>query len=443
MSAPRSALILGGGLAGLTCAHELAQKGVPVTVLEKLPAVGGLARNVTHRDAGFDLGGHRFFSADPRLIQWLHDLAGDELLQVPRKSRILMGGKFFDYPLRTANAIAGFGLQDTYRILADYTEAAFRRALSSDADISFADWVLHRFGRRLYDLYFRPYTEKVWGMPCEQISADWAAQRIQLLSLTDAVWQAVRPGRNAPKTYAQDFWYPKSGIGILGERLAQRVRDLGGVIHTGRAVERITRRGSRVTSVTAGGEKFNADIVISTLPLNLLGKMIGAPADAVSALRYRAIRCVYLLLDTEQVTDDTWLYFPEADIVFGRSHEPPNWSRQLAPAQGTSLCLEVFCHQGDEQWSRPENELADACVADLDRLGLVKPAQVADAFSVQVPDAYPVFHVGYKKPLRAVTESIDRIDNLFPLGRTGAYLYHNMDQVVEAAIALARKVVGT
>jgi len=441
LSAAKSALILGGGLAGLTCAHELAKAGCKVTVLEKLDVVGGLARNVTRGDGMFDLGGHRFFTAKPEMLVWLRELIGDELRQVGRKSRILLGGKFFDYPLRPVNAIFGFGLRRSANILWQYAGAALDRALSPQADLSFEDWVVARFGRALYDIYFKPYTEKVWGLRCEDISAEWAEQRIQLLNLPDAVWRAVRPGRESPKTYAQEFWYPAAGIGLIAETLARRVRELGGRVVTGCNVEHVAVVKNAVAEVAGGGKTYKASTVISTIPLTLLGRMFGAAPDALGNLSFRALRCVYLILNMTQVTDDSWLYFPEREILFGRSHEPRNWWPALAPKGRTSLCLEVFCNEGDRFWEMDEKELAAACAADLDRLGLVKREQVAGAFSEYAPHAYPVFRVGYRNSLREVLKHVGRIHNLHLVGRSGAYRYENMDQVAESAIMLARQLV--
>ncbi len=442
MTAPRTALILGAGLAGLTCAHELTRAGVAVTVLEKLPVVGGLARNVSYGGGRFDLGGHRFFTPKQELVDWLRGLVGDSLRQVGRKSRIRLGGRYFDYPLRPFNALSGFGLAGSARILADYAASRLRRALTTGEEVSFEDWVVRRFGRRLFDIYFGPYTEKVWGLSCREISAEWAAQRIQLLNLSDAVVRALWRREDGPKTYAQSFWYPAGGIGVIGETLAACVREAGGVVRTDCAVERVTVRDGRVAEVAAGGENWSADVVISTIPLTQLGHLVGAPADALSLLSYRAIRCVYLVLAMPQVTDDSWIYFPERGIVFGRSHEPRNWGADLAPPGGTSLCLEVFCHEGDEVWQCDERELAARCIDDLARLGLIQAAQVTGAFSEHVPHAYPVYRVGFRQPLRAVLDHVQTVGNLHVLGRTGAYRYHNMDQVAEAALDLARKLVN-
>jgi len=440
MAKPKTALILGGGLAGLTCAYELARAGVAVTVLEKEATVGGLARNFQHDGGKFDLGGHRFFTDKPELLAWLRELLADDLLEVPRKSRIRLHGRYFDYPLRAINALSGFGLRETARILADFSLAAMQRALSGAQDLSLEDWVTRRFGRRLYEIYFQPYSQKTWGLPCDQISAVWAAQRIQLLGLADAERQALAPTRRAPKTYAEKFWYPTQGIGVIGETLAAKIEQLGGRVLTATPVQRLVAHRDRIVEVVAAGEARAAELVISTMPLPVLGGWLGAPAAALARLRYRAVRCLYLLLDRERVTDDTWLYFPEAELPFGRSHEPRNWAPALAPPTGTSLVLEFFCNEGDELWSRDEDELAARCAADLTRLGLIERDEMRGHHGARVADAYPVFTVGFQRPLKAVTDHLASFANLRVLGRTGAYRYDNMDQVIDAALVLAREV---
>jgi protoporphyrinogen oxidase len=437
---PQTALILGGGLAGLVCADELSRAGVAVTVVEQHETLGGLARNVTVGEATFDLGGHRFFTDQPAMIAWIETLLADKLLRVKRKSRIRLGGRYFDYPLRPFNAVSGFGLRQTSKILLDYCAASLRRRLADATDLSLEDWVVQRFGRELFDIYFGPYSVKAWGVPCDQISAEWAQQRIQLLGLADAVLRALRSD-GKPKTYAGQFWYPRGGIGVLAESLTERILAQGGKLLPGRRVEGIEVAGGRVTGVRINDDIQPADLVVSTIPLTDLGAMIGAPSEALGRLSYRALRCVFLLIDVPQVTDDTWLYFSDPDVLFGRSHEPRNWDPGMAPPGKTSLCLEVFCDEGDALWSLPGDELIDRCAADLARLGLVERGKVIGGKCVAVPSAYPVFRVGYREPLDRVLAAVAAVDGLHVTGRTGAYRYENMDQVAEQAIALAGRLV--
>jgi len=442
LAKPRAVLILGGGLAGLACADRLAAAGVAVTVLEKLPDVGGLARSIRFAGATFDLGGHRFFTEKPALLAWLRGVVGDGLREVERRSRILLRGRFFDYPLRPFNALSNFGARDSARIVADYLRCAVRRRRRAPRESSFEEWIVNRFGPLLFETYFRPYTEKTWGLPCAEISAEWASERIQLLNLADAVWRTL-PLVPRPKTYATKFWYPTGGIGVVGERLAARLAAHGGTIVGDATVESLRVRDGRVAGVVANGRAYEADAVISTLPLTALCRMLGAPDEAtLSRLSYRAIRCVCLVIDGARVTDDTWLYFSEAGVVFGRSHEPGNWDPTLAPPSGTSLCLEVFCNEGDDLWRRDEAELVDACVRDLRRLGLLRHGGEIQGRCVNVPHAYPVFRVGYRDAPRAALVAVAAVGNLHVVGRTGAYRYENMDQVAEAAIALADRLVS-
>lgn len=440
MGRPKSALILGGGLAGLTCADELARAGVQVTILEQQDAVGGLIRNVSLHGATFDLGGHRFFTEKPALLRWLRELVGDRLREVPRKSRILLGGRYFDYPLRPFNALGGFGLVRAAAIIGDYLGAAVRRHLSHASDLSLEDWVVQRYGRKLFDIYFGPYSEKVWGVPCDEISAEWAAQRIQLMSLADAVYRAVIPTRQ-PKTYSAEFHYPVGGIGVLADTLAERVRGRGGRILTGQTVDGLALVDGRVTGAVVGDRTHDAEVVIGTVPLTRLGAWLGAPPAALARLSFRALRCVFLVIDMPRVTDDTWLYFSEPEILFGRLHEPRNWDPGMAPPGQTSLCLEIFCDEGDARWRQDEAALVDECARELDRLGLVGYDRVIAGAARHVPNAYPVFRVGYRQPLREVLDAVAAIENLHVVGRTGAYRYENMDQVAESSLALAAELV--
>ncbi|MDP8222833.1 MAG: FAD-dependent oxidoreductase [Candidatus Lernaella stagnicola] len=442
MSRPKTVLILGGGLAGLTCADELARRGVEVTVLEAGPVVGGLARNVQIHDAGFDLGGHRFFTENPNMMTWLRSLLGDNLLEIGRKSRIRLNGRFFDYPLRPLNALGNFGFKGAAKVLTDYAGAAIRSHLAPTvSDLSLEDWVTRRFGRELYEVYFRPYSEKVWGIPCREISAEWAAERIQLLGLGDAIFRALRPA-GKPKTYASRFWYPRGGIGVIANTLAERIRAGGGKVLTGHRVTQIDTADGKVKSVLVGKKRFAADLVVSTMPLTEIGRLTGAPQQALSRLSFRSLRCVFLIIDQPRVTEDTWLYFPESDLSFGRCHEPRNWDPGMAPPGRTSLCLEVFCNEGDEIWRRKADELVAACADDLDAVGLVPRGRVIAGDSIAVANAYPVFRVGFRGPLEEVLASVTALSNLRLTGRTGAYRYENMDVVAERAIALAREVAG-
>ncbi|MCB9476062.1 MAG: FAD-dependent oxidoreductase [Deltaproteobacteria bacterium] len=433
-------VILGGGVAGLTCADALAHRGHEVTVLEALPEVGGLARNIDVDGFLFDIGGHRFFTDKPYIIEWLETLMGDELLTVERKSRILLGGKFHHYPLKPVNALFGMGLARSFAIILGYLKTAlFERGGRQD---NFEEWVVARFGRPLYDIYFGPYTAKAWGVEPTRISADWAAQRIQLLSLTDAVRKALMNfGPNSPRTYASRFWYPKRGIGRIPVKLAERVRERGGRILLQSPAVKLERENGIYRVTTSQGETIEAERIISTIPVPILCRLLG-DEGMNGALEYRCLRCVFLKIDRPRVTDDTWVYIPERDVIFGRIHEPKNWSSQMVPDGRTSLCLEIFCGEGDEIWDLPGEELYRRCALDLERLGFIKADEVVDGSDLKVKNAYPVFLVGYRDVLDATFRRLSEYDGIHLVGRTGAFTYTNMDQVIHDALTLVGRLIA-
>ncbi|MBZ0272901.1 FAD-dependent oxidoreductase [bacterium] len=430
-------IILGGGLAGLTMADELLARGNEATVLEAAPEVGGLARNIEVRGHLFDIGGHRFFSDKQEINDWFRALMEGEIVEVIRKSRILMNGRFADYPLRPVNAFFGMGPMQSLKIVLGYLNVVGRNGGPQE---NFEDWVVARFGRPLYDIYFGPYTEKAWGVDPTRISAEWAAQRIQLVSLTEAVRKAVLPSKDSPRTYVSRFMYPRRGIGRITQRLAERVRSRGGDIRLKHAVEAIEKRGSQY-AVSAGGATFEGDRIVSTIPVPLLANFLGEPMGE-GALEYRCLRCVFLLLNRPRVTDDTWIYVPDRNVTFARIHEPKNWSREMVPGDGTSLCLEVFCTEGDEIWNMPGDELHRLCVDDLARLKFIDPGDVAHAHDIRVRNAYPVFLVGYRPILDDVLRRVAAHEGVYTVGRTGSFTYTNMDQVVDQALRLTERIVG-
>ncbi|MDP8256979.1 MAG: FAD-dependent oxidoreductase [Candidatus Alcyoniella australis] len=439
-------VIFGAGLAGLSAADMLSARGREVHIFERLPQLGGLARNVRMGGFTFDLGGHRFFSADPGLIAWLQELLGDDLLTVDRRSRIMLGDRFFDYPLRPANAMLGFGARDTARIVRDYGTAALGRLLGRSRDDDFESWICSRFGRALFEIYFRPYTEKTWSLPSSEISADWANTRIQLLSLFDAVRKALLSSRRSPRTYASQFFYPRGGIGRIAQALAKRVEAHGSVIHHVRGVERVRHENGRVRAalvrepdglVEVQGAQFISSVPITELIRILDPQPPTQVQDAARMLAYRSLVCVFMIIDLEQVSDDTWIYFPNTAQIFGRSHEPRNWEREMSEPGMTSLCLEIFCGPGDAAWELDDKALADLAVRDLVATGLVARDKIRTAFIERVPDAYPLFRVGYERQLAVLTQYLSTLENLHPVGRTGRFAYLNMDEVVADALDLA------
>jgi protoporphyrinogen oxidase len=439
-------VVLGGGLAGLTFALEASRRGRSVIVLESESQVGGLARTLRFGDFRFDIGGHRFHSRWPDITQWVSDVLAGEVCDVRRRSRIRLDGVYIDYPLRFPNALNAFSPLQATRIFLSYLRAALFSGRKRP-DVSFEDWIVRRFGRALFDIYFKPYTEKVWGIPCNQISADWASQRIRLPSLKSAVVGSLLRRSKAPSTLVARFLYPPLGIGELPNRIAEAAISTGqATIQTGSRVLRVeprNERGWQVAFRAAEGETtVNGAAVVSTLPLDGLVGMLPIPQSEAAELRaglpYRSLACVFLAADGPRMSDDTWTYFPDRHLLLGRTHEPANWSQRMTPKEASSLCVEVFCSEGDPVWCRPDGDMIETVVSELDQLGFLPRRRVKQAWLLRVSHAYPLYRVGYAEQLTHATSMVARWPTLHLLGRTGTFQYLNMDAVIRDSLQLAQ-----
>ena len=441
----RDVLVLGGGLAGLAAASAMARAGRELLVLEGAGEVGGLARTITCGEFRFDLGGHRFFTHDARVERLVRELLGDELIAVPRTSRIYLRGKWIAYPLRPLSALFGLGLRMSAQILLGYAWANVARRLRPAPLVLLEDWVVAQFGRPLFNLYFRDYSEKVWGIGCRDISAEWMAQRVQGLSLGAAIRRAfLKRGPELP-TLTDRFLYPRLGVGRIAERLREEIEPFCEILTDTRVV-RLHRDGWRIEGVTAHqGDKaceFAADAFLSSIPLTQLVQSLHphAPAEvraAAARLRYRDLAIVALMLDRERATDQTWIYFPGKDIPFGRLHEPTNWSAAMAPPGCTLLVTERFCFRGDATWNASDAELIETTVQHLEKLGFIRRREVRDGLVVRIPAAYPLFEVGYQERSRILCDYLERFENLQVAGRGGLFRYYNTDQAIASGLAAA------
>ena len=444
-------VILGGGLAGLTAGYALARAGRRVQVLEGGRQVGGLARTLAHNGFRFDLGGHRFFTHEARVERLVRELLGTELLNVPRASRIYLRGRWIDYPLRPWGALAGLGVRTSAAVLLGYLRARLAQRLHPAPLVSLEDWVVAHFGRPMFELYFRDYSEKVWGIGCRDISAQWMAERVQGLSLGTAVRRALWPRGPALPTLVDRFLYPRFGIGRIAERLREEIGRSGEVLTDAR-IERVHHDGRRIVGIAARREggmlELSGTEFLSTIPLTRLVQALQphAPAEVratAARMRYRDLVIVAVMLNRERATDQTWIYFPEKDIPFGRLHEPTNWSADMAPSGCTLLVTERFCFRGDATWNAADAELIETTVAHLERLGFVRRADVCDGVVVRIPAAYPLFEVGYQARTRVLCDYLARFENLQLAGRGGMFRYYNMDHAMasglDAAAAILRR----
>ncbi len=440
-------VVLGGGACGLTAADALARAGVSVTVLEREPRAGGLCGTHEQRGFRFDLGGHRFLSRSRELQTLVEELLGDALLLRTRSSAVLHGDQRYRYPLELDDVLGKVRLGRGARMVGGYLAARLRPS----ADRSFQDWVTHRFGRALYDDFFGPYTEKLWGLPPSQISADWASQRISQLSLWDVALRLAGLRRSGARGYARRYLYPKLGIGQIFERMAARFTHAGGRLVLGAEVIGLQLRKGRVASVryrARGGEhELTCDAVISTMALPLLAKMTGGAslpselARASDRLRFRAIRLCNVMLDLPEVSPHTWMYVSEPRYLMSRIQEPRQRSPFVAPPGQTSLMLEIPCDVGDAIWSAPDGEIYQRCMDDLERLGFRGlRAATLGYFSTFVKEGYPIYHLDYRRDRERLLSYVSGVANLVSCGRQGAFRYVFMDTAMEMGLAAARAI---
>jgi len=430
--------VLGAGPAGLTAAYRLAARGERVVVLEAGDTVGGLARTVERDGFRFDLGGHRFFTKSREVAELWEELLGDDLLVRPRLSRIYWRGRFIGYPLRAGEVVRRIGPVELGRSAASYVRAAPARRRPAD---SFDEWVTARFGRRLFELFFKAYTEKVWGVETSELRAEWAAQRIRGLSLTSAA-RAGLPGRNGGevKSLIEEFRYPRLGPGQMWEELARRVEALGGELHLDEPVRALHRDVHGVTAVETPGRRIPVSAVISSIPLRTTVAVArpSAPSavrDAAAGLRYRDFLTVALVLRGRPPFPDNWIYVHDPEVRVGRIQNYRAWSPWMAPdPERSCVGLEYFCFEGDETWGCSDDDLVALGRDELAQLGLVAPEDVLGGHVVRVPKAYPIYDATYATRLGRIRTWLEDLPNLQQIGRNGLHRYNNSDHSMLTAM---------
>ncbi|HUF46342.1 MAG TPA: NAD(P)/FAD-dependent oxidoreductase [Vicinamibacterales bacterium] len=436
-------VVIGAGPAGLTAAYLLSKAGVRTTVLEGDDMVGGISRTAQYKGYRFDIGGHRFFTKIAPVQALWEEVLGDEFISVPRLSRIHYRGRYFDYPLKAGNALRGLGVFNATAIVLSYLWWQYR---PHPVEENFEQWVTNRFGRRLYEIFFKTYTEKVWGIPCTEIRAEWAAQRIQGLSLARAILSATQLNRRstAIKSLINEFRYPRLGPGQMWEACRDRVVAMGNDVRMRHHVTSVEVEAGRVVAVRAatpdGERRFEADHVISTTAVRSLVRAIDpAPPDAVRAaaegLKYRDFLLVALILGRENLFPDNWIYIHTPGVKVGRVQNFNNWSRAMVPVPGkTCLGLEYFCFKGDGLWEANDADLIAQASRELEALGLARAAEVEDGAVIRMPKAYPIYDSVYREHLDVVRSGIDGIANLHTVGRNGMHKYNNQDHSMLTAM---------
>jgi protoporphyrinogen oxidase len=448
--------ILGAGPAGLTAAYLLGKKRVPVTVLERDPRyVGGISRTENYKGFHFDIGGHRFFSKSKQVEDLWTEILPRDLLVRPRSSRIYYKGKFFGYPLKGAEALFKLGPLEAARCALSY---AWARLVPLRAPRSFEDWVVAQFGRRLFEIFFKTYTEKVWGMSCKEISADWAAQRIKGLSLVSAALRALLPRRKPRgeviKTLIESFRYPRKGPGMMWEACAEKVRGQGGRVLLGATVaglvhDRSAGRWTVATSREGRGEQLVAEHVVSSVPLRNLVQMLRPQLsrqalESAGALRYRDFLTVMLVLKDANRFDDNWIYIHDPGVKVGRIQNFKSWSPEMVP--DPSLCcygLEYFCFEGDGLWTSSDKDLLALAAGELEKIGLASRAEVLDGCVVRQPKAYPVYDASYAANVEVIRRELkERFPTLHLTGRNGMHKYNNQDHSMMTAMLTVENILA-
>ena len=436
------AAVLGAGPAGLTAAWVLAQRGKAGEVFEADGVVGGIAKTVEFNGYRFDLGGHRFFTKLKPVERLWDEMLGEELLTRPRLSRIYYQGKYLAYPLQAKDVIKRLGLRESVLCALSYL---WNRLKPKRPETSFEDWVTTRFGKRLYDAFFRSYTEKVWGIPGSDIRSEWAAQRIKNFSLAKAILTIVGLRRTHVTTLIEEFRYPRLGPGQMWERFRERVEERGIPVRLNHRVVAIRHDGDgHVESVAVrpnGGldEEVEVESVLSSLPLStlVLGLEPPAPPEVVAAaerLRYRELCLVALVIDEHEPFPDNWIYLHDPGTRAGRVQNFGAWSESMVVPGTTCLGVEYFCFEGDEIWEMPDEEAVRLATDELTRIGLIDPARVIDGVKVRVPRAYPMYDTDYRVAVETLRAYLDGFDNLVTFGRNGLHRYNNQDHSMWTAI---------
>jgi protoporphyrinogen oxidase len=438
--------IIGAGPAGITAAYQMCKAGAHVEVFEAGDNVGGLARTIELWGQKVDLGPHRFFSNDPRVNNLWLEVVGNDYRMVDRLTRIYYQNRFFRYPLKPANALWNMGIGNAAWCLASYfRECIWPSEFGGEAE-TFESWVVGRFGRRLFDMFFKSYSEKLWGIPCNHLDADFAAQRIKRFSLGEAIKAALGFGGNQHKTLVDQFAYPTGGTGMIYERMAQSVVAADSGVHLNAPVERILHNDKVVTGIQlADGRIEPFDHVISTMPLTLLVHGLGdLPTEVergLERLRFRNTILVFLNVDSADLFRDQWLYVHSPELGMGRVTNFRNWVPELYGDSPTSiLALEYWCYNEDPLWGEADTSLIELASREMRTTGLIGDAKILAGHVHRIRRCYPVYAQGYKNHLMPVIDHLRQFRNLQAIGRYGSFKYNNQDHSILMGILAAENI---
>src|SRR5438477_2373704 len=448
MSTHTDIFVIGAGPAGLTAAYCLTKENPSVIVIEKDPVyVGGISRTVEYRDFMFDIGGHRFFSKAKEVVDLWHEILPHDFIERPRLSRIYYGGKYYSYPLSAFEALANLGLFTSAACMLSF---AYAKLLPIETPANFHEWMRNQFGEKLFSIFFKTYTEKVWGMSCDEISADWAAQRIKGLDLGVAVMNALKkallparkPKVDGPvvKSLIESFQYPRRGPGMMWEAAARKIQKRGGKVRKGRELQKLSYDHARklwdieVSRTDGGRETYTARHVVSSAPLReLVEKITPTPISRLHAreLRYRDFLTVALIVNKPDLFPDNWIYIHDPSVKVGRVQNFRSWSHEMVQPGMSCLVLEYFCFEGDGLWNAPDAELIGLAKREIAQIGLIAESDVTDACVVRQPKAYPVYDDSYRENVATIRRALEGLyPTLHLRGRNGMHKYNNQDHAM-------------
>jgi protoporphyrinogen oxidase len=445
----KTVLIIGAGPAGLIAAYDLIKQNTQPIVLEKADRVGGISRTETYKGYRFDIGGHRFYTKVREVQQLWLEILGNNFLKVPRLSRIYYNGKFFNYPLEVNNALSNLGFINSLLMLFSYLQAKIK---PHPVEENFEQWVCNRFGKRLYETFFKTYTEKVWGISCTEIRADWAAQRIQGMSLKRVILDSLVKNHQT-KSLIKEFYYPELGPGMMWEKCQEIITNQGGIVHLNTEVNKIYHQHNQIQKITVQQENqtfdLQADEFISSMPISALILKLEPPAptavlQAARSLKYRDFLIVALIIDAVDLFPDNWIYIHSPEFKVGRIQNFKNWSPAMVPdSSKTCLGMEYFCSEGDELWSRSDSELIEFASREIVDLSLLSNInKIEDGTVIRQLKAYPVYDQEYRQHLQVIQDYLQGFDNLQTIGRNGMHRYNNQDHSMLTGLLAAKNVLG-
>ncbi|MGL5080549.1 MAG: GtrA family protein [Microcoleaceae cyanobacterium] len=441
--------ILGAGPAGLAAAYTLTQQGISVVVVEREGQVGGLAKSFRYQDFILDYGPHRFYTKLAPVLKLWNDVLGQEQVTVNRLTRIYYRGKYFSYPLKARQILLTLGWGESLKIITSYFQT---RLFPRHHPQNFSEWVTAKFGKRLFEIFFEGYTEKLWGIPCTEISADWAAQRIKGLSLLKAMRNAILGNDGKVKTLIDQFQFPRLGSGQLYEKVAEYLQQNHQPILLNTEVTQVHHQGSKVTHVTLRNCQTQAQTtvscagIISSIPLTVLIQQLRSEPppsviDAAKSLKFRNTVLVYLVVEGSNLFPDNWLYINDPRVKLGRVTNFANWSPDMMPnSHQTPLCCEYWCNFGDELWQTSETELCRRAEQELRQIGLLEIQPICSGFTIRLPRTYPIYAGNYKQALAEIQNYLRQFQNLQLVGRYGAFKYNNQDHSLLMGILAAENV---